>query len=124
MLAKVSPERLLRDREYKTAASKFSSFCEDWGHKLKEREKYNLSKLVWTHKGDYETTTYTGYSSIESCTTKESEQGFALGKLSYEEVTYYLVGKTASEALAAKPQDTGEVHTTEIFRWDKGKWFY
>ena len=123
-LSKVNPARLLQDREYQKAASTFTQFCQDWQSKLRDREKFNLSKLVWTYKDGFETATYTGYSSIQSCTTKESAQGFALGKLSYEEITYYLVGKTPDEALKAKPQDTGEIRTTEIFRWDKGKWFY
>ena len=123
-LSKVNPARLLQDREYQKAASTFSQFCQDWQGKLRDREKFNLSKLVWTSKNGFETATYTGYSNIQSCTTKESAQGFALGKLSYEEITYYLVGKTPDEALKAKPQDTGEIRTTEIFRWDKGKWFY
>ncbi|HYB89749.1 MAG TPA: hypothetical protein VEC38_01760 [Candidatus Binataceae bacterium] len=123
-LTKISPKRLLQDREYKKAATNFVTFCKDWEQRLRDRETFNLTSIVWKFRDGFETAQYTGYSNVETCTTKETDSGFALGKLTYEEISYYLAGKTRDEALHAKPQPTGKTHTTEIFRWDKGKWFY
>jgi hypothetical protein len=123
-LTKINPVRAYRDHQYRKAAATFAAFCKDWEQKLHEREKFNLTRVLWKLKDGYATGEYTGYSSVETCTTKESAQGFALGKLTYEEVKYYIVGKSQNEALHAKPRPIEDVHTTEIFRWDRGKWFY
>jgi len=124
VLTKINPKRLLRDRAYQKAATTFLTFCKDWERRLRDRESFNLTSIAWKLKDGFETAVYTGYSNVESCTTKETDSGFALGKLTYEEIEYYLAGKTRDEALHAKPQPAGKTHTTEIFRWDKGKWFY
>jgi hypothetical protein len=41
-----------------------------------------------------------------------------------QEYTYYLSGKSQDEARHAAPKTINDVRTTEIFRWEKGKWFY
>jgi hypothetical protein len=123
-LSKANPLRLLRDKEYKTASALFPSFCKDWGNKLHEREVNNLDHLNWQEKDGYETATYTGYGPIEKCECHQSSDGYSIGKVTYDEFQYYLVGKTADEAKHAKPKVTDSTATTELFRWDKNKWFY
>jgi|SRR5579872_3226362 len=123
-LQKVNPLRLLRDKEFKTAAAEFPSFCKDWEHKLHDREVNNLGHVAWTEKDGWETATYTGYGPVEKCECHQSSDGFSIGKVTYEEFQYYLVGKTPEEAKAAKPKVTDTTATTELFRWDKSKWFY
>ncbi len=109
-------------RQFKTAAARFPAFCEKWGRLLRERHVNDASHIKWKFKDGWETGTYTGYSKIKTCTCEQSE-GFAIGKLSYDELTYYVVGKTKEEAQHAKPKVTAITTTTEIFRWDHGKWF-
>jgi|GEM_PF-2684226 hypothetical protein len=109
-------------RQFKIAAARFPAFCEKWGRLLQERHVNDASHIKWTFKDGWETGTYTGYSKIKTCTCEQSE-GFAIGKLSYDELTYYVVGKTKEEAQHAKPRVTAITTTTEIFRWEHGRWF-
>jgi len=123
-IQKMDPARLFREREYTKAEAAFSGFCREWEQKLHARETNNVGHLAWILKDGWETASYTGYSTIETCECKKSADGYAIGKLSYEELTYYVVGKSRDEASHAKPTVSGDVHTTELFRWDRGKWFY
>jgi hypothetical protein len=124
IVAKITPERIKRDLEFKKAAALFPSFCQHWQEDLHQREVNNLSKLKFTPKDGYETTTYTGYGKISACESHQSRDGYSIGKITYEEFTYYLVGKSEDEARQAPPKPVGETHTTEIFRWENDKWFY
>ncbi|HKV55308.1 MAG TPA: hypothetical protein VJN94_11785, partial [Candidatus Binataceae bacterium] len=108
---------------YENAAAKFPSFCEDWARLLHEREIDNLGHLTWQERGGYQTATYTGYGKIESCECKDSE-GVPIGKVRYEEMNYYLAGKTIDDAKRSAPKLLGVVNTLEIFSWEKSKWFY
>jgi len=124
VLATLSPERRRLDHEYQEAAALFPSFCKDWEQKLRDRETNNLEHIMWKLENGFETALYTGYSQLESCETHQSPQGFSIGKLSYEEFHYLIKEKTLDEAKHAKGTKVDDTHTTEIFRWDKGKWFY
>jgi len=124
VLATLSPERRRLDKEYQEAAALFPSFCKDWERKLRDREANNIEHLVWKLENGFQTALYTGYSKVESCESHQSPQGFSIGKLSYEEFHYLMKGKTADEAKQTKGTQVDDTHTTEIFRWDKGKWFY
>ena len=123
-LKKVNPLRLLRDKEFKTASAEFPGFCKDWERKLHDRETNNLGHLTWQEKDGYETATYTGYGPVQKCECHQSSDGYSIGKVTYDEFQYYLVGKTPDEAKHAKPKVTDSTATTELFRWDKNKWFY
>ena len=123
-LVKANPLRLLRDKEYKTASAEFPSFCKDWERKLRDRETNNLGHLTWQEKDGYQTATYTGYGPVQKCECHQSTDGYSIGKVTYDEFQYYLVGKTTDEAKQAKPKVTDSTATTELFRWDKNKWFY
>jgi hypothetical protein len=122
-LSKINPARLLRDREYKVASAKFPDFCKDWERKLHDREANNVGHVNWELKNGYETGTYVGYGPVKSCETHQSTDGFAIGKLTYDQYQYYEAGKTRDEAEKNK-RATDDTATTELFRWDKGKWFY
>ncbi len=123
-LHKINPMRALRDREFKKASALFPAFCKDWEHKLHEREVNNEKSIAWELKDGYETGSYVGYGPVNYCEAHQSSDGFSIGKLKYDEVKYYLAGKTRDEAEHAKPQVQDTTATTELFRWDKGKWFY
>ncbi len=123
-LQKVNPLRLLRDREYKKAAAVFPDFCKDWERKLHDREINNENHIAWQQKDGWATGTYTGYSSVQQCECHQSTDGYSIGKVKYDEFKYYVVGKTTDEAKHAKPKVTDDTATTELFRWDKEKWFY
>jgi hypothetical protein len=121
---KITPDRLKRDIEFKTAAETFPQFCQHWEQNLRDREANNLQKLTYTPKEGFETATYTGYGKIASCEAHQSRDGYSIGKITYEEFIYYLAGKTRDEARKALPQTVSDTHTTEIFRFENNKWFY
>ncbi len=106
-----------------TALATFESFCGEWQRMLREREANNLNKLVFLEQGEYQTATYKGYGTVDTCSCREVK-GFAIGKLSYDEFDYHIVGKTPEEAKSSKPKVSAITRTTEIFRWERGKWFY
>jgi hypothetical protein len=114
----------LARHEFETAFRKLPSFCQDWQSKLHEREINNLAHLAWQEKNGYETATYVGYGKVNGCLCKESAEGVPIGKVTYDEYQYYLVGKSLNEAKVAKPKLTGTTRTLEIFSWDKEQWFY
>ncbi len=124
VLKKLTPERQRLNKEYEEAAALFPSFCQDWDRKLHDREVNNLAHLIWKFENGLETALYTGYSHIESCETHQSPQGFSIGKITYEEYRYKISGKTEEEAKHTHATPVDDTHTTEIFRWEKGKWFY
>ncbi len=119
----LNPARLMMDRQYAKASAVFPTFCKDWEQKLKDREKNNLAHIAWRFDNGFQTALYTGYSTVESCESHQSATGFSIGKLSYEEFHYLIKAKTVDDAKNAKATPVDDTHTTEIFRWDKGKWF-
>lgn len=124
LIGKIAPERLKRDLEFKKASAQFQDFCRHWEQNLRERERDNLSKLMFTLKDGFQTATYTGYGDVKTCEAHQSKEGFSIGKITYHEFTYYLAGKTPEEALHGDKKPISDTHTTEIFRWEKNKWFY
>src|SRR5262245_56427727 len=116
-------EREKLDREFKKASEKFPEFCKHWEKNLRDREKNNLLKLVFTEKDGVHTATYIGYGEVKTCEAHQSKDGFSIGKISYEEFTYNLSGKTREEAAVAEKTTISDVHTTEIFRWENNEWF-
>jgi hypothetical protein len=110
--------------QYERAASRFPDFCNDWQRMLHDRETNNLQHLEWQTRDGAQTSTYTGYGQVESCETKESVEGVPIGKISYEEMVYFITGKNTDEARHAPPKLIHRTHTLEIFSWEKEKWFY
>ena len=124
LVSKLTPDRIKRDIEFRKASALFPDFCRHWEQDLHDREALNLSKLRFVEKGGYQTATYTAYGKIAACESHQSKDGYSIGKLTYEEFTYYLAGRSTEEARHAVPQTVSDLRTTEIFRWDNGKWFY
>ncbi len=124
LITKLTPERIKRDIEYRKASALFPDFCKHWEQDLHERETNNLSKLEFVPRDGFETATYTGYGKIAACESHQSKDGYSIGKITYEEYTFYLSGKSEDEARHAAPKTINDLRTTEIFRWDKDKWFY
>jgi hypothetical protein len=123
MIRKLDPLRELHERRFKMATAEFPAFCQDWQRKLEDRTHWNLSRISWHLDHGLESGTYTGYGAISSCTTKMSDSGVAIGKLTYDEYTYSLSGKSIDEAKHAQPKQVSIMRTLEIFRFDHGKWF-
>lgn len=124
LVQKLTPERIKRNREFTQASAQFPNFCKHWEQNLQERQLNNVAKLNFSLKEGFETATYTGYGKIVGCESHQSRDGYSIGKLSYEEFIYYVVGKTKDEARGAAPKTISDTHTTEIFRWENNKWFY
>lgn len=124
LVAKYTPERVKRDLEFKKAAALFPDFCRHWEQDLREREANNLAKLKFILKDGFQTATYTGYGKVNGCESHQSRDGYSIGKITYEEFVYYLAGRSENEARHALPKTISDTRTTEIFRWDKDKWFY
>ncbi len=118
------PGRLEMDRQFKIASALFPSFCDHWQQNLRDRENNNRNHLSFVEKDGYATATYTGYGKIEECESHQSKTGFSIGRITYEEFEYYIVGKTQDDAEHAVPKPVSDTHTTELFRWDNNKWFY
>ena len=94
LVAKLTPERIKLDRDFKKAAALFPDFCHHWEQNLRDRESDNVKKLNFTEKDGYETATYTGYGKVAGCEAHQSKDGYSIGKITYEEFIYYLAGKT------------------------------
>lgn len=124
LVAKLTPDRIKRDIEFKKASALFPDFCKHWEQDLRDRETNNLSNLKFVPKQGYETATYTAYGKIAACESHQSKDGYSIGKITYEEFQYYIAGLSQAEARHAVPKVVSDTHTTEIFRWDNGKWFY
>jgi len=122
--AKLSPEARRAMQDFQIASAQFPSFCRDWERKLGDRERDNISHLAWQMRNGVETGTYLGYSKIESCVSKQANNGIPIGELSYHEINYAKTGTNIDAAEHAPPKVTRETQTMEIFSWDKGKWFY
>jgi hypothetical protein len=110
-------------RKWNSAIASFPGFCNDWDRMLHDRELNNLSNLQWQEKSGYETASYTGYGKVEGCQAKESTEGIPIGKVTYEEIKYYLTGKSIDDA-KSHPQLLGKTNTLEIFSFEKDRWFY
>jgi hypothetical protein len=123
LAVKLSPERVKRDREFQKASGQFPDFCKHWEQNLRERERDNLAKLVFILKDGLHTGTYTGYGEVKTCEAHQSKDGFSIGVVKYEEFIYSMEGKTPEEASKAEKTTITNTHTTEIFRWEKDKWF-
>src|ERR1700678_1815646 len=67
LIAKITPDRVKRDIEFKKASAEFPDFCKHWEQDLHDREINNLSKLQFVLKEGYETATYTAYGKIAEC---------------------------------------------------------
>jgi hypothetical protein len=110
-------------KKWELATASLPSFCQDWDRLLHDREVNNLSHLDWHQQQGFQTATYTGYGKVQGCQAKESEEGVPIGKVSYQEMSYYLAGKSVDDA-KSHPKLLGTTNTLEIFSFEKDRWFY
>jgi hypothetical protein len=126
--AKTTEERMahlsaILRHKWDVAVAALPTFCHDWERMLRDREEDNLSHLEWKDAQGFKTATYIGYGKVLACRAKESVEGVPLGKVTYEEKNYYLVGKTPDDA-KSHPKLLNTINTLEIFSWEKDRWFY
>jgi hypothetical protein len=110
-------------QKWDQAVAALPGFCHAWENFLHDREADNLAHLNWQERDGYETASYTGYGKVQACEAKESDEGIPIGKVTYDERSYYLVGKTVDEA-KTHPRLIGTTSTLEIFSWENDRWFY
>ena len=110
-------------KKWELATASLPGFCQDWNRMLHDREVNNLSHLEWHQQQGYQTATYTGYGKVQGCQAKESDEGVPIGKVSYQEMNYYLAGKSVDDA-KSHPKLLGTTNTLEIFSFEKDRWFY
>lgn len=102
----------------------FRTFCDEWMHKLHERETYNAAHIAWENHGGRISGEYVGYDTTCSCVAREEPGKDPIGKITYRETRYRREGATETEALAAPGTVLEQSDVTEIFRYGKGRWQY
>jgi hypothetical protein len=104
----------------------FAAFCETWFEKLRERERYNLSKVKWETAPDGVVVgEYVGYDTkAPGPQTVTGVEKTPIGKVVYMEYRLRRTGKSKDEALAAEPEIVERTEVTEIFRFERGAWVY
>jgi hypothetical protein len=110
-------------RKWELAQAALPGFCKDWDRMLHDRELNNRSHLEWRQQQGYTVATFIGYGRVEACEAKETDEGVPIGKVTYQELTYYLAGMSIPDA-EAHPKLLGATNTLEIFSWEKDRWFY
>jgi hypothetical protein len=111
--AKPDPEKV---------ASAFQAFCEEWMHKLAERERDNISHLKWEQVAGGVESTYVGYDQQHTCKLMEGTEADPVAKVFYREVHYTKRGPTIPEAEQSPAKPTQIFEVQEIFHYLKGKW--
>lgn len=114
--APASPEEL---------KTKFKTFCDDWMGKLRERERYNISKIEWKPGDRGVVGEYVGYDT-ETFTIPEisNPDKNPIGRVIYMELKLRLTGTSDVDALAQKPEIIERTEVTELFRFERGSWVY
>jgi hypothetical protein len=104
----------------------FADFCAGWIEKLRERERYNLSKITWETAPDGGVFgEYVGYDTVNpGPQTVGNVDTTPIGKLVYMEFRLRRSGKSREEALAGEPEVVDRIEVTEIFRFDRDAWVY
>jgi len=104
----------------------FAEFCDGWIDKLRERERYNISKIKWETSPDGAVVgEYVGYdTTTPGPQTVGNVDTTPIGKLVYMEFRLRRSGKSKEEALAHEPEIVERTEVTEIFRFDRSGWVY
>ncbi len=108
-----------------TIRKRFETFASGWMEKLRERQRFNLSKAKWRPSGAGVEAVYIGYDTANFRILPLSNvETNPIGKLVYLELTMRLVGATEEAARALQPEIVDRVEVTELFRYDGEKWVY
>ncbi len=104
---------------------KFEVFAAGWMEKLRERQRFNASKVKWRSVESGVEAIYIGYDTENFRILPLSNvETHPIGKLVYLELKLRLVGDSEEAARAGQPQIVERVEVTELFRYAKGKWVY
>lgn len=104
---------------------KFEAFASTWMDKLRERERFNASKVKWQPSGSGVEAIYIGYDTANYRILPLSNvETHPIGKLVYLELKLRLTGATEDAARARQPEIVERVEVTELFRYAGGKWVY
>lgn len=116
--------------ELEDAKKTFGDFCASWVDKLRERERYNQTKIQWEPSPEGGVVgEYVGYDTknvgpTSGTETVEHVDATPIGKLVYLELKLRRAGKSKEEALTHEPEIVEKTEVTEIFRFDRGSWVY
>jgi hypothetical protein len=102
----------------------FRAFCDIWMQKLRDRETYNTSHIIWDRRDGQVTGEHVGYGSESRCEAHQESGKDPIGTITYREMRYRRQGATPAEALAAPGTIVEQSDVTEIFRYAKGAWQY
>ncbi len=108
-----------------TIRRKFEAFAMSWMGKLRERQRFNQSKVKWRPSGSGVEAIFIGYDTENYRVLPLSNvETHPIGKLVYLELKLRWAGGSAEEAQAQAPQIVERVEVTELFRYDGNKWIY
>jgi len=107
------------------AARKFETFCGSWLDKLRERERFNRTKIAWQKGASGVVGEYVGYDTQKTrMLPPEDVKQSPVGKLVYMELRLRISGESEADALKKGPEIIEQTEVTELFRYDRGAWVY
>jgi hypothetical protein len=107
------------------AARKFETFCGSWLGKLRERERFNRTKIAWQKGPSGVVGEYVGYDTQKTrMLPPEDVKQSPVGKLVYMELRLRISGQSEADALTKGPEIVEQTEVTELFRYDRGAWVY
>jgi hypothetical protein len=107
------------------AAKKFETFCGSWLGKLRERERFNKTKISWQKQPSGVVGEYVGYDTETYRMVPPADvKQVPVGRLVYMELRFRVTGESEAVALKQKPEIIERTEVTELFRYDRGNWVY
>jgi hypothetical protein len=107
------------------AAKKFETFCGSWLNKLRERERFNKTKIAWQKQPSGVVGEYVGYDTETYRMVPPADvKAVPVGRLVYMEIRFRVAGESEAVALQQKPEIIERTEVTELFRYDRGNWVY
>jgi hypothetical protein len=107
------------------AAKKFETFCGSWLNKLRERERFNKTKIAWQKQASGVVGEYVGYDTETYRMMPPADvKQIPVGRLVYMELRLRVAGESEAAALKQKPEIIERTEVTELFRYDRGNWVY
>jgi hypothetical protein len=121
--AKASAES--SEEKLKHLQETFTTFCDSWVDKLRERQRHNLATIKWQTSPEGVVGEYVGYDTDHiGPETVDHPDETPIGKLVYMELKLRLAGPTEAHALAKDPEVIERTEVTELFRFNQGAWVY
>lgn len=107
------------------ATKKFETFCGSWLNKLRERERFNKTKIDWQQQPSGVVGEYVGYDTETYRMVPPADvKKIPVGRLVYMELRLRVTGESEAAALKQKPEIIERTEVTELFRYDRGNWVY